>query len=119
MEEAHETKRKAKDVKKTVRINKDRFEVYGQYVASELREVNHEHSLLMAKYHINNILFEARMGKYKVLKPASPSAHSDGDDGASNVHNQDPIDIHEMSFKPLKIKSEGIDDDINLDQNIP
>ncbi|KAJ8924305.1 hypothetical protein NQ315_007098 [Exocentrus adspersus] len=40
----------------------DEFEIYGQYVASELRAIRDEHSLLMAKSYINNVLIDARMG---------------------------------------------------------
>lgn len=43
----------------------DEFDVYGQYVGSELRELKDEHSALMAKYYINNILIDARLGKYR------------------------------------------------------
>lgn len=51
---------------------RDEFDIYGQYVASELREAKDEHSTLKAKSLINNILFDMRMGKYKNAKNAVP-----------------------------------------------
>lgn len=45
--------------------SQDEFDIYGEYVASELRQVKDVHSLLMAKYYINNILIKTRMGKYR------------------------------------------------------
>lgn len=41
---------------------KNEFEIYGQYVASELKNVNNQRTVLQAKYYINNILLQARMG---------------------------------------------------------
>lgn len=40
-----------------------KFDVYGQYVGTELRALNKEHIVIMAKYYINNILLDARLGK--------------------------------------------------------
>lgn len=51
---------------------RDEFDIFGQYVASELRETKDEHSTLKAKSLINNILFDMRMGKYKNDKNAVP-----------------------------------------------
>lgn len=46
-------------------MSRDEFDVYGQYVGTELRALNDEHSVIMAKYYINNILLDARLGKYR------------------------------------------------------
>lgn len=43
----------------------DEFDVYGKYVASELRNIKNEYSTLIAKQFINNILIDARIGKYR------------------------------------------------------
>lgn len=43
---------------------KDEFQVYGDYVASELRNIDNKHALLQAKYFINNILLDAGMGEF-------------------------------------------------------
>lgn len=44
--------------------SKDEFEVYGQYVASELKNVKNQRTVLQAKYYVNNILLQARMGNF-------------------------------------------------------
>lgn len=43
----------------------DEFDVYGKYVGSELRNIKDEYSTLIAKQFINNILIDARIGKYR------------------------------------------------------
>lgn len=60
MNEAYEFMRLAK----SRTLSQDEFSVYGQYVASELREVKDTNSILIAKYYKNNILIDARLGKY-------------------------------------------------------
>lgn len=53
-----------KSAKTKMEQPKDEFQVYAEYVATELRNIKNEHAVLQAKYLINNILLEARMGKY-------------------------------------------------------
>lgn len=53
-----------KSAKRKMEQPKDEFQVYAEYVATELRNIKSEHAVLQAKYFINNILLEARMGKY-------------------------------------------------------
>lgn len=53
-----------KSAKKKMEEPKDEFEIYGQYVASELKNVKNQRTLLQAKYYINNILLQARMGNF-------------------------------------------------------
>ncbi|XP_048481508.1 uncharacterized protein LOC125489531 [Plutella xylostella] len=53
-----------KSAKKKMKEPKDEFEIYGQYVASELKNVKNQRTLLQAKYYINNILLQARMGNF-------------------------------------------------------
>lgn len=75
--EAFEIMRSAKN---KMEATPDEFDVYWRYVASELRLIKDEHSALMAKYYINNILIEARMGKYKQdysTASTTPSEHQD------------------------------------------
>ncbi|XP_063625247.1 uncharacterized protein LOC134796984 [Cydia splendana] len=55
----------AKQYRPSSKSGHDEFEIYGQYVASELRETKDLHSVLIAKRYINDILFNARMGKYR------------------------------------------------------
>lgn len=43
---------------------KDEYKIYGQYVASELRQVKNENAVLQTKSYINNILIDMRMDKY-------------------------------------------------------
>ncbi|CAG9137202.1 unnamed protein product [Plutella xylostella] len=69
-----------RSAKNKMEATPDEFDVYGRYVASELRLIKDEHSALMAKYYINNILTEARMGKYKQgysTASTTPSEHQD------------------------------------------
>ncbi|XP_063538691.1 uncharacterized protein LOC134747944 [Cydia strobilella] len=54
----------------------DEFEIYGQYVASELRETKDLHSVLVAKRYINDILIKARMGRYR--KDSASNSKSKG-----------------------------------------
>ncbi|XP_041978287.1 uncharacterized protein LOC121732471 [Aricia agestis] len=53
-----------KKIKKTL-DEMDSFDIYGAYVASELRSVNNAQEVTQAKYLINNILYELKMGRYK------------------------------------------------------
>ncbi|XP_063538246.1 uncharacterized protein LOC134747583 [Cydia strobilella] len=55
----------AKQYQPSSKSGHDEFEIYGQYVASELRETKDLHSVLVAKRYINDILINARMGKYR------------------------------------------------------
>ncbi|XP_063364646.1 uncharacterized protein LOC134653250 [Cydia amplana] len=55
----------AKQYRPSSKSGQDEFEIYGQYVASELRETKDLHSVLIAKRYINDILFNARIGKYR------------------------------------------------------
>ncbi|XP_063384954.1 uncharacterized protein LOC134671109 [Cydia fagiglandana] len=55
----------AKQYRPSSKSGHDEFEIYGQYVASELRETKDLHSVLIAKRYINDILFNARIGKYR------------------------------------------------------
>lgn len=50
--------------KKMDEVSNNEFDIYGQYVASELKNVKDERALMQAKYYINNILVQARMGYY-------------------------------------------------------
>ncbi|CAG4981626.1 unnamed protein product [Colias eurytheme] len=61
LEEAYEVLHAAKNRM----MSRDEFDVYGQYIGTELRALNDEHSVIMAKYYINNILLDARLGKYR------------------------------------------------------
>ncbi|XP_060809362.1 transcription factor Adf-1-like [Amyelois transitella] len=63
LEEAYEVLHAAKNRM----MSRDEFDVYGQYVGTELRALNDEHSVIMAKYYINNILLDARLGKYRTI----------------------------------------------------
>ncbi|CAG5037077.1 unnamed protein product [Parnassius apollo] len=53
---------------------KDEYDIYGQYVASELRATKNENAVLQAKSYINDILIDARMGKYNYTLRASKSS---------------------------------------------
>ena len=53
-----------KSAKRKMDESKDDNDIYGQYVASELRAVQNETSVKQAKGYINNILIDMRMGKY-------------------------------------------------------
>lgn len=57
---------------------KDEFQIYADYVASELKNIKNEHAVLQAKYFINKILFDARMGKYNYTgyEMGSNSSHT-------------------------------------------
>ncbi|XP_063365098.1 uncharacterized protein LOC134653632 [Cydia amplana] len=63
----------AKQYRPTSKFGEDEFEIYGQYVASELRETKDLHSVLIAKRYINDILFNARMGKYRTNSASNNS----------------------------------------------
>lgn len=65
VDEAYEV---MKNLKKRLEDNDkmtDDFDIYGKYVASELKNIKDEYSALIAKQYINNILIEARIGKYQ------------------------------------------------------
>ncbi|KAJ0173650.1 hypothetical protein K1T71_010799 [Dendrolimus kikuchii] len=49
---------------KKMKVNKDEFDIYGAYIASELRTVKDDKAVTQAKYFINNILLNLKMGKY-------------------------------------------------------
>lgn len=59
-----------KSAKTKMEQPKDEFQVYAEYVATELRNIKNEHAVLQAKYFINNILLEEyliKMGKYNYV----------------------------------------------------
>lgn len=53
-----------KSAKKKMDEVSNEFDIYGQYVASELKNVQDQRAVLQAKYYINNILLQARMGTF-------------------------------------------------------
>lgn len=53
-----------KSAKRKMDESTDEYDIYGQYVASELRAVQNETAVIQAKAYINNILIDMRMGKY-------------------------------------------------------
>ncbi|VVC98749.1 unnamed protein product [Leptidea sinapis] len=73
----------------------DEFDVYGKYVASELRNIKDEYSTLIAKQFINNILTDARIGKYRqeysTGRQNTPGT-STSNDGTTN---QDSVEIND------------------------
>lgn len=87
MNEAYEVMSLAK----SKMLAQDEFSVYGQYVASELREMKDTHSILMAKYYINNILIDARLGKYRSGHNCQPTEHH-GYSTTSSYANPDYVD---------------------------
>ena len=62
-------------------------------MSSELDQVKDEHSVLMAKYYINNILLDARMGKFR-------RGYSTG---SSSTHSLDPTDSNDYSMRPAQL----------------
>ncbi|CAK1587777.1 unnamed protein product [Parnassius mnemosyne] len=52
---------------------RDEYDIYGQYVASELRAAKNENAVLQAKSYINNILIDMRMGKLHRLRISKSS----------------------------------------------
>ncbi|XP_063538083.1 uncharacterized protein LOC134747388 [Cydia strobilella] len=62
LNEAYEIIKSAK--KKMDEVSNNEFDIYGQYVASELKNVKDQRARMQAKYYINNILQQARMGYY-------------------------------------------------------
>lgn len=74
----------------------DEFDVYGKYVGSELRNIKDEYSTLIAKQFINNILTDARLGKYRqeyntygysTRRQSTPGTSASND----NTTNQDSV----------------------------
>ncbi|KAH9633048.1 hypothetical protein HF086_000408 [Spodoptera exigua] len=66
-----------KSAKARMDQQKDEYQIYADYIASELRNIKNEHAVLQTKYFINNILLEARMGKYNYTENAMGSNSSD------------------------------------------
>ncbi|XP_075987812.1 uncharacterized protein LOC142984233 [Anticarsia gemmatalis] len=73
----------------------DEFDIYGQYIASELRNVKTEYGMLIAKMHINRIVIEARMGKF------DGDGYRDYTEGGSSEG---------ISDRPVKKSKKGNDD---------
>lgn len=46
------------------RRDRDETDIFGEYVATKLREIKNTSARNTAQYHINNILFHASMGEY-------------------------------------------------------
>lgn len=46
------------------RRDRDETDIFGEYVASKLKEIKNTYARNTAHYHINNILFNASMGEY-------------------------------------------------------
>lgn len=46
------------------RRDRDETDIFGEYVASKLKEIKNTYARNTAQYHINNILFNASMGEY-------------------------------------------------------
>jgi hypothetical protein len=65
-------------------------------VGSELRQVKDEHSVLMAKHYINNILIDARMGKYR-------RGYSTA---FSSIHSLDPTDSTDCNMSPEQLDAQ-------------
>lgn len=81
LEEAYEVLHEAKNRM----MSQDEFEVYGQYVGTELRALNDEHSIIIAKYYINNILLDARLGKYRRSNQSQPTVQHSYSTASSNI----------------------------------
>lgn len=81
VEEAYEFLHKAS--------REDEFSTYGQHVGMELRKLSPT-SYQVAKYHINNILFNAAMGRFEASSLQTPSR--------SSQHSPSPVSQH--SFSP-------------------
>lgn len=74
-------------------MSQDEFEVYGQYVGTELRALNDEHSIIIAKYYINNILLDARLRKYRRSNQSQPTVQQSYSTASSNISSR-PSEEH-------------------------
>ncbi|CAG5000869.1 unnamed protein product [Parnassius apollo] len=54
---------------------KDPFDIYGEYIAAELRRVKDDQAVTQVKYHINNTLYELKMGRYNTYGYQTASSH--------------------------------------------
>lgn len=43
---------------------RDEYSVFGEYVGMTIRQLNNDTAKIVVKHYINNLLFEAEMGKY-------------------------------------------------------
>ncbi|XP_032689480.1 uncharacterized protein LOC116852855 isoform X2 [Odontomachus brunneus] len=55
---------------------RDEFTVFAEHVAIRLKNITDVRARLVAQHQINNILFEAEMGKYNVHTYNSPTIHA-------------------------------------------
>lgn len=71
---------------------KDSFDIYGEYIAAELRSVKDDRAVTQAQYHINNILYELKMGRYISYGYQTASSHP-----SSTPNNVQEIERQETS----------------------
>ncbi|KAG6443054.1 uncharacterized protein LOC115455727 [Manduca sexta] len=86
----------------------DEFDVYGKYVASELRNIRDEYSTLIAKQHINNILIDARFGKYRQEYSSF---------GYNTVHASDPLTSHLSPVVKIEERSHSVNSEQDSQQS--
>lgn len=114
LEEAFEIMKSAKN---KMEATPDHFDVYGRYVASELRLLKDEHSALMAKYYINNILLESRMGKYKQGYSTAATTPSENQDSVTasneNLYSTPRTTVREnLDFQFENSQEPSVQDDL-------
>lgn len=71
---------------------KDPFDIYGEYIAAELRSVKDDQAVTQAKYHINNILYELKMGRYTTTY-GYQTASSHPSSTPNNVQETNRLDV--------------------------
>lgn len=57
-------KKHVKEIVKSEKRKMDEYDIYGKYIASELRALQNDTAVTQAKSYISNILIGMRMGKY-------------------------------------------------------
>ncbi|CAK1592422.1 unnamed protein product [Parnassius mnemosyne] len=85
---------------------KDPFDIYGEYIAAELSSVNDDHAVTQAKYHINNILYELKMGRYNTYGYQTASSHT-----SSTPNNVQETEIREIARQDTN-RVDAIEDEI-------
>ena len=94
----------AKKKKMIEKVTRDEFDIYAEYVASELRNIKSEEEVLMAKSSINDVLLEARLRSIgKSVTNSRTSNRNDNNDYTEFLSPNSPE--QEESSVQVKIES--------------
>lgn len=94
-----------KKMKMDDKVTRDEFDIYAEYVASELRNIKSEEEVIMAKSCINNVLLEARLRSIRKSASNSRPSHRSDDEDHTNFLSSDLAEQEENNSVLVKIES--------------